>query len=65
MSRMGRDELLPVSTVPASNSGNRSPRARSPRDVRDMAVVKRSAGNGKSPYKRLIVACDGELDFSL
>jgi uncharacterized protein (DUF2235 family) len=59
MSRMGRDELLPVSTIPASNLGDRSPRPRSPQDSRSGALIKRSAGNGKSSYKRLIVACDG------
>lgn len=62
MSRIGRDELLPVSTIPASNSGDRSPRTRSHRarsPPRSGALVKRSNGKAKSPYKRLIVACDG------
>jgi uncharacterized protein (DUF2235 family) len=59
MSRIGRDELLPISTIPASNSGDRSPRARSPRDPQNGALIKRSAGKTRSPYKRLIVACDG------
>ena len=59
MSRIGHDELLPVSTIPASNSGGRSPRDRSPRDARNGALVKRNSGKANSPYKRLIVACDG------
>lgn len=62
MSRIGRDELLPVSTIPASNSGDRSPRTRSPRTrspARNGALVKRSTGKAKNSYKRLIVACDG------
>jgi hypothetical protein len=64
MSRIGRDELLPIAKLPPSVASDRSPRASSPRDGgggEAGPVARRSRTNGKISYKRLIVGCDGEF----